>query len=96
MTLSHYSPDALDDLALRMLDLAALVRGMAHASREHDVTGFQLHSNKVHEWLTHMENWAHDGAGRLEAAIKKQQGARRAQQLAGVPSRKPVRRKRGG
>lgn len=96
MTLSSHSPEALDDLALRLLDLATLVRGMAHASREHGVTGFQLHGNKVHEWLLHIEDWAHDGAGRLESSIRKQQGARRAQQLAGVPSRKPLRRKKGG
>lgn len=81
MTLVVFSPESLDELALRMLDLAANVRSMSHTSREHDVAGFQLHGNKVHEWLSHLEDWAHDGAGRLSATLLKQQGARRSKSL---------------
>ena len=82
MTLVHFPPESLDDLALRFLDLAAMARQMAAASRENELADFALHANKVHEWLGRMEAWAHDSSARLETAIIRQRGARRAQALA--------------
>ena len=82
MTLVPFPPESLDDLALRFLDLAATARQMAAASREYELVDFALHANKVHEWLGKMESWAHDASARLETAIIRQRGARRAQALA--------------
>jgi hypothetical protein len=81
MTLTPFTPETLDGLALRLLDLAAMLRDMANTTRDHDVSGFQLHVNKVNEWLAHLENWGHDGQAKLETLLIKQRGAQRAQNL---------------
>ncbi|MBL8828248.1 MAG: hypothetical protein JNM18_14805 [Planctomycetaceae bacterium] len=64
---------------MRLLDLAGTVRGMSLKSRENSVPDFELHGQKIDEWLAHLEDWAHDGAARLETALIRQRGARRAQ-----------------
>ena len=81
MTLLPFKPEDLDALALRFLDLAAVARGMANSSRENDLEGFTLHVNKVNEWLGHLESWALEGQGKLDTALLKQRGTRRAQSL---------------
>ena len=81
MTLLPFKPEDLDALALRFLDLAAVARGMANSSREYDLEGFTLHVNKVNEWLGHLEGWALEGQGKLDTALLKQRGTRRAQSL---------------
>lgn len=92
MTLSAYPPEALDALALRLLDVAASVRSMAEKSRENGLPDFQLHGNKVQEWLGHLEDWAHDGTARVDAAALKQRGAQRAAQSLAVAPSRPKRR----
>jgi len=79
MTLIPYSPTALDELALRLFDVAAQVRQMANYSRENSVVSVPLHGNKAQEWLGHLERWAFDGQGRLEAHVLRERGARRSQ-----------------
>jgi hypothetical protein len=81
MTLIPFPPESLDDLALRFLDLASMARQMAASSRENKLVDFALHANKVHEWLARMEAWAHDSSARLETAVIRQRGVRRAQAL---------------
>jgi hypothetical protein len=99
MTLLPFKPEDLDTLALRFLDLAALMRGMANSSRENELDGFSLHVNKVNEWLGHLEEWAIEGQGKLDTALMKQQGRRRAQSLpfsapeARAEKRPPARKK---
>ncbi|HEY5312743.1 MAG TPA: hypothetical protein VIK18_09485 [Pirellulales bacterium] len=82
MTLVPFPPEALDELALRFFDLAAISRQMAAASRENELADFALHANKVNEWLSKMEDWAHDASARLETAVIRQRGVRKAQSLA--------------
>jgi hypothetical protein len=89
MTLTPHTPDTLDALALRLLDAAGLIRRMATLSRENAVESFQLHGNKVQEWMNHLEGWAYDGAARLDAQIMRERGARRSQATA-APVEKPV------
>ena len=79
MTLAAFTPDSLDDLALRILDLAGVVRDMANTSRENGLDHMSLHVNKVREWLTRLEDWANDGSAKLETSVIKLRGARRAQ-----------------
>jgi hypothetical protein len=86
MTLSNFPPEALDELALRVLDIAAAVREMALSSRENQLTGFQLHGNKVHEWLGHLEEWVIESTGRLDVEVVKLKGARRGRALAPGPA----------
>lgn len=86
MTLSNFPPEALDDLALRVLDIAATIREMAILSRENQLNGFQLHGNKVHEWLGHLEEWAIESTGRLDVDLVKLKGARRGRALVPPPA----------
>jgi hypothetical protein len=95
MTLIPFPPTALDELALRLLDVAATVRKMANSARDNAVQDFQLHGNKAHEWLDHLEQWTYEGAGRLDAQIMRERGARRGLMAASSPpkSSNPVRTK---
>ena len=86
MTLSNFPPEALDDLALRVLDIAATIREMAISSRENQLTGFQLHGNKVHEWLGRLEEWVLESTGRLDVEVAKLKGVRRGRALAPPPA----------
>jgi hypothetical protein len=85
MTLIPHSPATLDALALRLLDVAALVRGMANSSRENRIESLPLHGNKAQEWMGRLEEWAHDGAARLELQIMRERGTRRSQLAASDP-----------
>lgn len=82
MTLIAFPPERLDELSLRLFDLAAEVRRMAMSSREIGLDDFQLHGNKAQEWLGQLEGWVHDAAARLDTAAIKRRGALRARQFA--------------
>lgn len=43
MTLKPYDPTSLDLFALRLFDLAGIVRQMAQRTREHAIDDFALH-----------------------------------------------------
>jgi hypothetical protein len=95
MTLTHFPPDALDDLALRLLDVAASLRKMANLAREKSVQGFQLHGNKAQEWLDHLEHWTFEGTKRLNEQIMRELGARKGQ-IGGSPRKALSAAQRGG
>ncbi len=82
MTLESYDADKLDGMALRILDIAAIVRKMSAISRDNPELRFATHDKKALEWLASVEHWAHDSVARLEMALIKQRGAKRAQQMA--------------
>ena len=69
MTLKPYDPQMLDQFALRLLDLAAVVREMAQRSREYQIDDFALHDKKVHEWCSNMERWVRKSQAELEMKI---------------------------
>lgn len=94
MTLIPFSPEQMDRLALRMLDLTAAVRRMAERSREAEVGETPLHANKVQEWLAKLEDWAHDSESRVEAEVNRRRGARRAGELLAAQTPTKPRRKR--
>ncbi|HEY1602895.1 MAG TPA: hypothetical protein VGG64_25040 [Pirellulales bacterium] len=87
----------LDELALRLLDVAAAVRKMANSAREMSLNDFQLHGNKAQEWLNNLELWASDGIVRMEQHSLRERGARRGRGLSEPPSRPTSegRRRRG-
>jgi hypothetical protein len=82
MTLTPFPPAMLDELALRLLDVAAAVRKMANSAREISRNDFQLHGNKAQEWLNNLELWASDGIVRMEQQALRERGARRGRALA--------------
>lgn len=79
MTLAAFTPETLDELSLRIFDIAAMVRQMANRGREHDLPSITLHRAKLTEWLKHMEDWVQEGSVKLETSLIRQRGAMRAQ-----------------
>ena len=79
MTLIPFPPERLDALALRVFDLAAVARNMANRIREEELDGFALHGQKIDEWLGHLEDWMHDGSAKLDTAMIRHRGVKRAQ-----------------
>ena len=80
MTLEPYNPEMLDEFALRLLDLACLIRDMARRSREEPVEAlaFALHDKKAREWIGNLERWALRSRADLEMKIIDAQATRRA------------------
>jgi hypothetical protein len=77
MTLQMYDPQELDQLALRLLDLAAIVRHMANQSREYGITDLALHDKKAREWCVKLERWARKTQADLEVRILQDKAERR-------------------
>ena len=77
MTLQAYDPDQVDQFALRVLDLAAVLRQMANRSREHGIADFALHDKKALEWCSKLEQWAHKTQADLEVRILQDKAERR-------------------
>jgi len=81
MTLANYTPDQLDALALRLLDIAAIFREMAHQSRQQGVGTVTLHDRKAHEWCDRLEHWARRAQAELEVKVRMERATRRVQTL---------------
>lgn len=84
MTLQPYTPQKLDDLALRLLDLAGNVRQMASRQRERGIADLPLHDKKALEWCAKLEQWAHKTRADLEVRILQDKADRRARALPDV------------
>jgi hypothetical protein len=69
MTIQTYDPQQIDQLALRLLDLAAVVRHMANQSREYGITDLAVHDKKAQEWCLKLEHWARKTQADLEVRI---------------------------
>jgi hypothetical protein len=78
MTLKPYNPDALDQFALRLLDLAAIMREMGKRSRECEIDDFCLHDKKAREWFHNLERWVRKSQAELEMRILEARARRRA------------------
>jgi hypothetical protein len=89
MTLIHYNAERLDQLSLRLFDLAAELRRMGATSRSHELDQYKMHDKKALEWLSQLEEWVQRSAGDMEVEIVRQKARRRAEEA--TPA-KPVRR----
>jgi hypothetical protein len=78
MTLQRYSPHKLDQFALRLVDLAAMMREMANSCREHGIADLALHDKKALEWSAKLEQWLHKTQADLEVRIRQARAKRRA------------------
>jgi hypothetical protein len=78
MTLKPYSPEMLDHLALRLLDLAAMVREMAIRCRQHEISDLALHDKKPNAWCQNLERWARKAQAELEMKVIEARASRRA------------------
>lgn len=72
MTLRRYTPEMLDQLALRLLDVASQVRRMAGEVRRNGLEDAELHDKKALEWCERLEAWADrtDGQVAMQAKAK--------------------------
>jgi hypothetical protein len=91
MTLSRFSPETLDELALRVLDLAGVLRAMAKTARDKDVGDLQLNANKAREWLSQLEDWGRVAESELALEALRAEGKRRAEELRPRPRKKAKR-----
>jgi hypothetical protein len=82
MTLQPYDPQRLDCLALRLFDLAAILREMANRSREHGIADLVLHDKKALESCMKLEQWAHKIQADLDVRILQEKAGRRSRQAA--------------
>jgi hypothetical protein len=82
MTLKPYDASALDEFALRLLDLASIMRAMAKTSREYGIEDFCLHDKKAREWCQNLERWIRKSEAELQMMVIEARGRRRA--LAGA------------
>ena len=78
MTLEPYSPEKLDQFALGLLDLAAILRKMANDSREHGITDLSLHDKKAQDWFGRLDHWAHKVQAEVQMQIVQARASRRA------------------
>jgi hypothetical protein len=78
MTLQRYSPQKLDQFALRLLDLAGMMREMGNTAREHGIADLALHDKKAQEWCAKLEDWLHKAQADLDVRIRQARARRRA------------------
>lgn len=83
MTLEPYSPERLDQLSLRFLDICLGLRQMARRSREEQLEAFALHDKKPLEWLARLDDWLGRAEAEFDLAVAKNRGARKAAEAAG-------------
>ncbi len=81
MTLKPYTPDRLDQLALRLLDLGARVRSIARACREDGLGQLALHDRKALEHLDRVEEWLYKAEADQKVASVKNQGRQHAKKM---------------
>jgi hypothetical protein len=79
MTLKSYSPEMLDALALRLLDVAVILRHMSASGRDNQVADLTLHDKKALEWCDKLESWARRAEADMEIKIHANRAVRRAQ-----------------
>jgi hypothetical protein len=78
MTLKPYDPQMLDEFALLMLDLAAMMRQMAQRTRQYGIKDFALHDKKAREWIGNLERWARKSLADVEMKIIEARASQRA------------------
>jgi hypothetical protein len=86
MTLEVYDPQRLDNLALRLLDLAAALRKMSNLCRDENPEGFQLHDRKALEWLSRLDEWTIDTSLKLDRALIRTKARQKALKTAASPA----------
>ncbi|MBN2022916.1 MAG: hypothetical protein JW809_08975 [Pirellulales bacterium] len=82
MTLKPYDPRRLDQFTLRLLDLAAHMRQIAHLCREYQIDSFALHDKKANEWCDNLDRWVRKARAELEMKVIEVRATQRALALA--------------
>ena len=75
MTLEAYDAEQLDRLALRVFDIAAILRGMAETQRRESLERSLLHDKKALEWIDRLERWARRAEAEMQVDVLRAQAA---------------------
>ena len=70
MTLSQYTPEMFDHMALRLLDVAAVIRKMGEQVRENEIEQVEIHDKKLIEWCEKIESWTDKTASQLPVQVR--------------------------
>ncbi|MBX9791690.1 MAG: hypothetical protein K2Y37_22435 [Pirellulales bacterium] len=92
MTLEAYNQQRIDELSLRVLEVATSLRNMARLVHENGLQRVAMHDKKALEWLAKLEDWALKSQAALELAAHRTRGARRAAEVA-TPAKRTGKRK---
>lgn len=71
MTIKIYTPDKLDQLALRLFDVAADIRSMAKRLNQSELDDIPLNDKKAMLLLDEMEMWALKSKSKIEIHLRK-------------------------
>ena len=58
MTYNRYSPEQLDQLVLRIFDIAAMLRDISQNSKKAQLDDIPMHDRKAVLWCEQLEQWA--------------------------------------
>ena len=58
MTYSRYSPEQLDQLVLRIFDVAAMLRDISQNAKRAKLDDIPMHDRKAVLWCEQLEQWA--------------------------------------
>lgn len=58
MTIQSYTPDRLDQLAMRFFDLSAQLRSISRLARQQKLADIPVHDKKALQWCDNLEIWA--------------------------------------
>ena len=70
MTLQPYSPEKMEKLALRLLDISAQLRGIAKDLRTNQLKELRLNDKKALFWCENLETWAQKNRNHLDLILK--------------------------
>lgn len=70
MTLQPYSPEKMEKLALRLLDISAQLRSIAKDQRTNQLEELRVNDKKALVWCENLEIWAQKNRNSLDLVLK--------------------------
>jgi len=70
MTLQAYSPEKMEKLALRLLDISAQLRNIAQDLRENQLEELRINDKKALFWCENLEIWVQKNRNHLDLILK--------------------------
>ena len=71
MTLQAYRPAEMDQLALRVLDISAQLRGFANDMRKNHMSELRINDKKALLWCDQLEDWMQKTRNHLDLTVRK-------------------------
>ena len=70
MTLQAYSPEKMEKLAFRLLDISAQLRSIAKDLRTHQLEDLKINDKKALLWCENLEIWAQKNRNNLDLILR--------------------------